>query len=78
MRYADIGALQKPNLYRMQWIYLNNFERFKSCSILWQKFIDLRSEKGNAKRHKLVGSTPKILDNEFLEVLHHISENTNR
>jgi hypothetical protein len=26
--YADIGTLQKPNLYRMmQWIYLNNCDR---------------------------------------------------
>jgi hypothetical protein len=77
MRYADIGALQKPNLYRMQWIYQNNFDRFKRSSILRQKFIDLRSEIGNDKRHKLVGSTQKFLENEVLEVLHHISENAN-
>ena len=32
---------------------------------MWQKFIDLRNEIGNAKRHKLVGSTPKILENNF-------------
>jgi hypothetical protein len=61
----------------MQWIYLNNFDRLKRSSILRQTFIDLRSEIGNAKRHKLGGSTQKFLDNEVLEVLDHISENAN-
>jgi hypothetical protein len=50
----------------MQWIYLNNCDRFKSCSNLRQTFTELKSAIGKAKRHKLVGSTPEILDNEFV------------
>jgi hypothetical protein len=38
----------------------------KASQILRQTLVELRSEIGNAKRHKLVGSTPKILDNGFL------------
>jgi hypothetical protein len=48
IKCTDNVTLNKLNLGRLQWIYLNNFEmqliNLQSSSIWRQKFIDLRAE----------------------------------